>query len=65
LQGGGAHGAFTRRVLDRILEKDWLTIDGISGTSASALNAAILASGFAQGGRPGARQALALFWRRT
>jgi NTE family protein len=65
LQGGGAHGAFTWGVLDRVLEEDWLTIEAISGTSAGAMNAAVLASGFAKGGREGARQALERFWRRT
>ncbi len=63
LQGGGAHGAFSWGVLDRILEEEWLTINAISGTSAGAMNAAVLASGFAKGGRDGARQALAGFWR--
>jgi NTE family protein len=65
LQGGGAHGAFTWGVLDRILEEDWLTIEAISGTSAGAMNAAVLASGLAKGGREGARQALEAFWRKT
>ena len=65
LQGGGAHGAFTWGVLDRILEEDWLTIEAISGTSAGAMNAAVLASGFAKGGREGARLALEAFWRKT
>ena len=63
LQGGGAHGAFTWGVLDRILEEDWLLIDGVSGTSAGAMNAAVLATGFAKGGAPGARVALENFWR--
>lgn len=65
LQGGGAHGAYTWGVLDRILEEEWLTIDAISGTSAGAMNACVLASGFATGGRQGARQALERFWRMT
>ncbi|WP_019404136.1 MULTISPECIES: patatin-like phospholipase family protein [unclassified Chelatococcus] len=65
LQGGGAHGAFTWGVLDRILEEDWLEIEAISGTSAGAMNAAVLASGYAGGGRAGAREALGLFWRRV
>ena len=43
LQGGGAHGAFTWGVLDRLLEEPWLEIDGISGTSAGAMNAAVMA----------------------
>ena len=52
-QGGGSHGAFTWGVLDRLLEEPWLTIEGISGTSAGAMNAAVLASGFATGGASG------------
>jgi NTE family protein len=62
LQGGGAHGAFTWGVLDRLLEDGRLDIEAISGTSAGALNAAALAAGFAQGGAPGARTALERFW---
>ena len=65
LQGGGAHGAFTWGVLDRLLEETWLRIDGISGTSAGAMNAAILVYGFAQGGAPQARAALEGFWRKV
>lgn len=65
LQGGGAHGAFTWGVLDRLLEQDWLKIEGISGTSAGAMNAAALISGHAAGGAQGAREALELFWRRV
>ncbi|MGQ3675178.1 patatin-like phospholipase family protein [Xanthobacter sp. TB0139] len=63
LQGGGAHGAFTWGVLDRLLEEDWLQIDGISGTSAGAMNAAVLADGYASGGREGARKALDAYWQ--
>jgi NTE family protein len=64
LQGGGAHGAFTWGVLDRILEDDRLEIDGISGTSAGAMNAVVLADGYAHGGgREGARDALRTFWK--
>ncbi|MEM8951596.1 MAG: patatin-like phospholipase family protein [Pseudomonadota bacterium] len=62
LQGGGAHGAFTWGVLDRLLEDGDLDIRGISGTSAGAMNAGILASGLADG-REAAREALATFWR--
>ncbi len=62
LQGGGSHGAFTWGVLDRLLEDESLPLDGVSGTSAGALNAAVLASGFAEGGRAGARAALRAFW---
>ena len=65
LQGGGAHGAFTWGVLDRLLEEPWLEIDGISGTSAGAMNAAVMACGYAREGRPGARQALEGFWRKV
>jgi NTE family protein len=65
LQGGGSHGAFTWGVLDRLLEETWLTIDGISGTSAGAMNAAVLADGFAEGGAEGARAALERFWRKV
>ena len=63
LQGGGAHGAFTWGVLDRLLEEPWLEIDAISGTSAGAMNAVVLADGYAAGGRDGARSALRRFWR--
>jgi len=62
LQGGGSHGAFTWGVLDRLLEADGPPITAISGTSAGALNAAVLATGHARGGREGARSALAEFW---
>jgi NTE family protein len=65
LQGGGSHGAFTWGVLDRLLEDPGIAIDGISGTSAGAMNAAILASGYLHGGAAGARQALADFWQRV
>ncbi|HSV70120.1 MAG TPA: patatin-like phospholipase family protein [Methylibium sp.] len=63
LQGGGSHGAFTWGTLDRLLEDDGIDIGAISGTSAGALNAAVLATGHRQGGREGARAALAAFWR--
>ena len=63
LQGGGSHGAFTWGVLDRLLEEHWLKIEGISGTSAGAMNAAVLADGFAEGGAKGARAALETYWR--
>ncbi|WP_425485203.1 patatin-like phospholipase family protein [Hyphomicrobium methylovorum] len=62
LQGGGSHGAFTWGVLDRLLEEPWLTIDGVSGTSAGAMNAAVLVSGYAKGGAEGARAALDTYW---
>lgn len=63
LQGGGAHGAFTWGVLDRLLEERWLDIEGVSGSSAGAMNGAVLAAGFVEGGRTGARAALERFWR--
>ena len=63
LQGGGAHGAFTWGVLDRLLEEDWLSIDGISGTSAGAMNAAVLVDGYAKDGPEAARRSLEQFWR--
>jgi NTE family protein len=63
LQGGGAHGAFTWGVLDRLLEEPRLEIDGISGTSAGAMNAAVLIDGYVTGGAEGARAALERFWR--
>jgi len=63
LQGGGAHGAFTWGVLDRLLEESWLRMEGISGTSAGAMNAAVLVDGHAEGGPDGARTRLELFWR--
>jgi NTE family protein len=63
LQGGGAHGAFTWGVLDRLLEEPWLKYDGVSGTSAGAMNAAVMIDGYAAGGAEGARQALERFWR--
>ena len=65
LQGGGSHGAFTWGVLDRLLEEPWLQIDGISGTSAGAMNAAVLSDGYAEGGAEGGRAALKAFWRRV
>ena len=63
LQGGGAHGAFTWGVLDRLLEEDELEVAAVSGTSAGALNAVALASGWRQGGREGARLALERLWQ--
>lgn len=65
LQGGGSHGAFTWGVLDRLLEESWLQIEGISGTSAGAMNAAVLVSGYQLDGAAGARAALEAFWRRV
>ena len=54
LQGGGSHGAYTWGVLDRLLEEPWLRIEGVSGTSAGAMNAAVLVAGHAAGGAEGA-----------
>jgi NTE family protein len=62
LQGGGAHGAFTWGVLDRLLEEDRIAIGWVSGTSAGAVNAAALASGLATGGAAKARETLAAVW---
>jgi NTE family protein len=65
LQGGGSHGAFTWGVLDRLIEEPWLRIEAISGTSAGAMNAALVADGWTQGGAEGARAALDAYWRRV
>jgi NTE family protein len=62
LQGGGAHGAFTWGVLDALLEDGRIAFDGVSGTSAGAMNAVMLAQGWMSGGRDGARAALRGFW---
>ncbi len=62
LQGGGAHGAFTWGVLDRILQDDGIEIAGISGTSAGALNGAALKAGLVRGGRAAARENLNWLW---
>lgn len=64
LQGGGAHGAFGWGVLDRLLEEDSIAFDGVSATSAGAMNAALLAFGLASGGREGAKTVLSNFWRK-
>ena len=63
LQGGGALGAFTWGVLDHLLEDGRLTIEGVSGASAGAVNAIMLVDGLARGGRDEARKRLAEFWR--
>jgi NTE family protein len=62
LQGGGAHGAFTWGVLDALLEDGRLRLDGVSGTSAGAMNAVVLAQGLMTGGFDGARAALEKYW---
>ncbi|MBY6089691.1 patatin-like phospholipase family protein [Maritimibacter alkaliphilus] len=64
LQGGGAHGAYTWGVLDRLLEEEEIEIAGISGASAGALNGAALKAGYAEGGREGAREGLDRLWSR-
>ncbi len=63
LQGGGAHGAFAWGALDKLLEDGRLAIEGISGTSAGSMNAAVLAFGLAKGGPEEARQRLHDFWK--
>ena len=65
LQGGGSHGAFTWGVLDYFMEDERVSIGGVSGTSAGAMNAAILAQGYLDGGAQGAREALERFWRKV
>ncbi|MBK6863890.1 MAG: patatin-like phospholipase family protein [Ideonella sp.] len=62
LQGGGSHGAFTWGALDRLLEDETLDFAAVSGTSAGALNGAVMVTGHAHGGRSGARAALTAFW---
>lgn len=63
LQGGGSHGALTWGVLDRLLDEPRVEIAEVSGTSAGAMNAAVLADGYAQGGRDGAKRKLREFWK--
>jgi NTE family protein len=65
LQGGGAHGAFTWGVLDRLLDEEALAFEGLSATSAGAMNAAAFAYGLAVDGRDGARKALEGYWKRV
>jgi len=62
LQGGGAHGAFTWGVLDRLLEEESIEIEAVSGASAGAMNACAVVDGLAQGGREGAREKLKNYW---
>ncbi len=62
LQGGGAHGAFTWGVLDRLLDEDWIEIEGITATSAGAINAAAFKAGYTKDKRAGARAELDAFW---
>ena len=63
LQGGGAHGAFTWGVLDALLADERIEIEGLSGSSAGAINAVVVADGLVADGREGAREALRRFWR--
>ena len=63
LQGGGSHGAFSWGVVDRLLEDERIAVEGISATSAGAMNAAVMAYGMTIGGRAGAKRVLAEFWR--
>ncbi len=65
LQGGGSHGAFTWGVLDRMLQESWVRIEAVSGTSAGAMNAAVMIAGYEEGGPDGARASLEGFWRRN
>src|SRR5215218_8046937 len=65
LQGGGSFGAFTWGVLDRLLEDQTITFDAVSGASAGAVNAVLLASGLAHGGPEAAKKALERFWKRA
>jgi len=65
LQGGGSHGAFTWGVLERLISDGRIFIDGLSGTSAGAMNAVVFTDGFIRGRRNGAVNALQTFWRRV
>ena len=65
LQGGGAHGAFTWGVIDRLLDEPGIEFEGLSGTSAGAVNAVVLAHGLMEAGRIGGQAALEDFWRRS
>jgi NTE family protein len=64
LQGGGSHGAFTWGVIDRLLEHGGFEVEAVVGTSAGAVNAAVLAYGLATGGTDGGRERLSHFWHR-
>lgn len=64
LQGGGSHGAFTWGVLDALLDDGRVEFDSISATSAGAMNAVVMAAGWAENGRTGAREKLAAFWEK-
>ncbi len=62
LQGGGSHGAFTWGVLHHLLDEERIDIHAIAGVSSGAMNACVLAAGYLDGGRPGAKQRLTDFW---
>lgn len=63
LQGGGAHGAYSWGVIDRLLEDERIEIEGISGTSAGAMNGVVMADALTRGDKTLARQALKDFWQ--
>ncbi|MEM9842859.1 MAG: patatin-like phospholipase family protein, partial [Pseudomonadota bacterium] len=63
LQGGGAHGAFTWGVLDRLVEEPGLVVKAITATSAGATNAVAFAAGLAEDGSDGAKASLERYWR--
>lgn len=63
MQGGGAHGAFTWGVLDKLLEKECFDIEGISATSAGSMNAVVMVAGWIENGKDGARTYLEKFWK--
>lgn len=65
LQGGGAHGAFTWGALDRLLDEEDIAFDAITATSAGAMNAAMMVTGLARGGRKGAKELLEEFWQQV
>ena len=65
LQGGGSHGAFTWGVLDYLLEDGRLDVQGISGTSAGAMNAVVFTQGYMDGSAEGARESLEQFWHKV
>jgi NTE family protein len=65
LQGGGSHGAFTWGVIDRLLEHGGFEVEAVVGTSAGAVNAAVLAYGLVTGGADGGRERLSDFWHRA
>lgn len=63
MQGGGAHGAFTWGVLDRLLQEKDIVIEGVSGTSAGGMNAMAVAQGIIEGGNEGARELMNRYWQ--